>query len=64
MVARLRQGGSVAFAGGGARNPCLVELVREATGAEVLVADDAQNVGALGAALLAAERVNTHGGTT
>lgn len=63
MVARLRQGGSLAFAGGGARNPCLVALVREATGAELLVADDAQHVGALGAALLAAERVNTQGGT-
>jgi activator of 2-hydroxyglutaryl-CoA dehydratase len=39
---------------GGARNRCLVEIVREGLGAEVLVPEDPQRVGAPGAALLAA----------
>lgn len=56
MIGKLREGGPVAFAGGGARNRCLAALVGEASGAEVLVPDDPQLVGALGAALLAAER--------
>ena len=39
------------FAGGGARNPALVELIAAGVGGEVLVAPDPQTVGALGAAL-------------
>jgi predicted CoA-substrate-specific enzyme activase len=61
MIGRVREGGAVAFAGGGARNPCLAALVAEASGAEVLVAPDAQLVGALGAALLAADRAKEGG---
>ena len=46
--------GAVVFAGGGARNRCLVALVREDLGVEVLVSNDPQMVGALSEALLAA----------
>jgi activator of 2-hydroxyglutaryl-CoA dehydratase len=42
---------SIVFAGGGARNRCLVGLVREGLGGEVFVPEDPQMVGALGAAL-------------
>lgn len=41
------------FAGGVARNPAMVRLITEGFGAEVLVPDEAQTVGALGAALSA-----------
>jgi predicted CoA-substrate-specific enzyme activase len=39
------------FAGGVAKNPAMVELIRRGFGGEVLVPDEAQTVGALGAAL-------------
>ncbi len=41
------------FAGGAARNPCLVRLVKAQTGLEVAVPESPQRIGALGAALLA-----------
>lgn len=44
------------FAGGVARNPCMVQLLQQAIGQEILVPEDPQMVGALGAALLAADR--------
>jgi (R)-2-hydroxyacyl-CoA dehydratese activating ATPase len=39
------------FAGGGARNPALVELIGAGVGGELLLTPDPQTVGALGAAL-------------
>lgn len=56
MLRRVGVEGPVVFAGGGAKNACLVALVREALGVEVLVPGDSQMVGAHGAALIAAER--------
>jgi (R)-2-hydroxyacyl-CoA dehydratese activating ATPase len=44
------------FAGGAARNPCLVALLEEAVGCKVFVPGDPQMIGALGAALIAAAK--------
>ncbi len=41
------------FAGGVARNPCIVQILQEATGKEITVPEEPQMVGALGAALIA-----------
>ena len=46
------------FAGGAARNPCLVSLLEEAAGCKACVPEDPQTVGALGAALIAAGRTS------
>ncbi|HVP10485.1 MAG TPA: acyl-CoA dehydratase activase [Phycisphaerae bacterium] len=46
------------FAGGAARNPCLVALLEDAVGTKVCVPDDPQMVGALGAALIAEPRMS------
>jgi predicted CoA-substrate-specific enzyme activase len=48
---RVRAAPPLVFAGGGARNAALVELVAAGVDGEVLVAPDPQTVGALGAAL-------------
>lgn len=45
----------VLFAGGAARNPCLCRMAEEQTGREVFVPKSPQTIGALGAALLAAD---------
>ncbi len=50
---RVRAEPPLLFAGGGARNPALVELIGAGMDGEVLVAPDPQTVGALGAALRA-----------
>lgn len=59
-VALLRRvegdGGEIVFGGGGAKNVCLVAMVRAAVGREVRVPPDAQMVAAYGAALIAAGR--------
>jgi predicted CoA-substrate-specific enzyme activase len=47
--------GPLVFAGGVARNPAMVALVRESYAGEVLVPVDAQTVGAYGAALSASD---------
>lgn len=47
--------GPLVFAGGVAKNAAMVELVRTGMGVEVLVPEQAQTVGALGAALVALE---------
>jgi (R)-2-hydroxyacyl-CoA dehydratese activating ATPase len=52
-LARLRAAGPLVFAGGVARNPAIVALVRAGFTGEVLVPEEAQTVGALGAALSA-----------
>jgi len=56
MAERVAMDGPVAFTGGVARNRAAVEAVRQALAAEVLVPADPETTGALGAALLAAER--------
>ena len=48
--------GPVVFTGGVARNPCMVAMLAESLSLEVRVPDDPQMMGALGAALLVAER--------
>jgi predicted CoA-substrate-specific enzyme activase len=52
-LARVRAAGPLVFAGGVAKNAAMVQLVRAGFGGEVLVPDEAQTVGALGAALSA-----------
>ncbi len=55
MLQRVGADPPVFFAGGAALNTCLVAMLSEALGTEVFVPPDPQLVGALGAALLAAE---------
>jgi len=51
MLRRVGLEPPLVFAGGVARNPCLVELLGQALGCEVLLPDQPDLVGALGAAL-------------
>ena len=55
MLKRVSSGNDVVFAGGVAKNPCMRRLLEEALERQVLVPDDPQMLGALGAALLAGE---------
>lgn len=48
---RVRATPPLVFAGGGARNPALVRLIRDGVEGDVLVAPEPQTVGAFGAAL-------------
>jgi (R)-2-hydroxyacyl-CoA dehydratese activating ATPase len=54
MINRVSSGGDIVFTGGVAKNSCIRTLLGEQLGRRVLVPDDPQMVGALGAALLAA----------
>jgi (R)-2-hydroxyacyl-CoA dehydratese activating ATPase len=56
MINRVSSQGDIVFTGGVAKNPCMGALLQETLGRPVLIPDDPQAVGALGAALLAAER--------
>ncbi len=51
MVGRVGLSAPLVFAGGVARNPCVVRLLEEQLGQPVVVPDDPDMVGALGAAL-------------
>jgi predicted CoA-substrate-specific enzyme activase len=53
MASRVGVKEKVIFAGGASMNRCLVKLITEKTGAELIVPESPQTVGALGAALLA-----------
>ncbi len=53
MLKRVTITEPLVFAGGVARNRCMVQILQEATGQEALVPEDPQMVGALGAALIA-----------
>ena len=53
MLQRVSVEPPVVFAGGAAKNSCLVAMLEEVLGQDVLVPDDPQMVGAYGAALLA-----------
>jgi len=55
MLTRIDASPPLMFAGGAARNPCLVSLLSEAMPDRVFVPEHPQMVGALGAALLACE---------
>ena len=58
MLSRVGPQSPVVFAGGVARNPCMVKLITDALGGEVHVPEKPEMVGALGAALFAARRRN------
>jgi len=55
MLKRVSDKEPVVFAGGVARNVCMRRLLEEALGKQILVPENPQMVGALGAALLACE---------
>lgn len=55
MINRVSLEGEVVFTGGVAKNPCMSNLLSEKLGRKILIPDDPQMVGALGAALLAGE---------
>jgi predicted CoA-substrate-specific enzyme activase len=55
MVKRVSVEGPIVFAGGVARNPCMHRLLEDALQSEIIVPESPQMVGALGAALLAAD---------
>ncbi len=55
MLKRVTVREPILFAGGVARNPCMRRLLEEALGVPVLVPENPQMVGALGAAILGRE---------
>jgi activator of 2-hydroxyglutaryl-CoA dehydratase len=55
MINRVSSEGDIVFTGGVAQNPCMQVLLKGILGRTVLVPENPQLVGALGAALLAAE---------
>lgn len=55
MINRVSSDGDIVFTGGVAKNPCIVELLAEKLGRRVLVPKNPQFIGAIGAALLAAD---------
>ena len=55
MINRVSSAGDIVFTGGVAKNTCMVTLLAEKLGRKVLVPDEPQFVGALGAALLTGE---------
>jgi predicted CoA-substrate-specific enzyme activase len=55
MISRVAADGNLVFTGGVAKNPCICTLLEQKLGCKVMVPEDPQCVGALGAALLAAE---------
>lgn len=55
MLERISDEAPVVFAGGAAKNACLVECLRRLLRRQVIVPDEPQMIGALGAALLASE---------
>ncbi len=54
MLNRVATNGPLVFSGGVARNRCVVELVKEETGSKLLLPEEPDMVGALGAALYGA----------
>ncbi len=53
MINRVSPEGDIVFTGGVAKNPCLCALLEEKLGRRILIPEDPQLAGALGAALLA-----------
>ncbi|MGD9687988.1 MAG: BadF/BadG/BcrA/BcrD ATPase family protein [Desulfobacter sp.] len=56
MLNRVGAQGPVVFSGGVAQNPCMVQMVADALEKEVLVPNHPQMMGALGAAMIMAEK--------
>jgi len=56
MLKRVTVNEQILFAGGVARNPCIRHLFEEALDIDILVPEDPQMVGALGAAILGSEK--------
>ncbi|MCF8131131.1 MAG: acyl-CoA dehydratase activase, partial [Deltaproteobacteria bacterium] len=52
MIKRVSSNGPIVFAGGVAKNPCMHRLLEEAMEQEILIPENPQMIGALGAALL------------
>jgi predicted CoA-substrate-specific enzyme activase len=59
MINRVASNGDIVFTGGVAQNLCMVAFMAEKLGRKVLIPENPQFVGALGAALLASELENT-----
>jgi len=59
MINRVSSEGDIVFTGGVAKNPCMVAFLAEKLGRKVLIPENPQFIGALGAALLASELENT-----
>ncbi|MFZ0242804.1 MAG: acyl-CoA dehydratase activase [Desulfobacterales bacterium] len=55
MINRVSSEGDIVFTGGVAKNPCMVAFLAEKLGRQVLIPENPQFIGALGAALLAAD---------
>jgi predicted CoA-substrate-specific enzyme activase len=55
MVNRVSSDGDIAFTGGVAKNPCMCTMLEAKLGRGIRIPDDPQQIGALGAALLASE---------
>jgi predicted CoA-substrate-specific enzyme activase len=55
MINRVSSDGDIVFTGGVAKNPCMKTLLEGKLGRPVLIPDDPQLIGALGAALLAVQ---------
>ncbi len=55
MINRVASEGDIVFTGGVAKNPCMTAFLTEKLGRKVLIPDNPQFIGALGAALLAAD---------
>ncbi len=53
MINRVSSEGDIVFTGGVAQNPCMVSFLAEKMGRKVLIPENPQFIGALGAALLA-----------
>jgi activator of 2-hydroxyglutaryl-CoA dehydratase len=57
LINRISSDGGIVFTGGVANNPCMQRLLSKKLGREILIPENPQLVGALGAALLASEIV-------
>ena len=55
MINRVSSEGNIVFTGGVAKNPCMVSFLAEKLEREVLIPENPQFIGALGAALLVAD---------
>ena len=53
MINRVSAEGDIVFTGGVAQNPCMVVMLSEKLGRNIVIPDDPQSMGAYGAALLA-----------
>lgn len=59
MINRVSSAGDIVFTGGVAKNPCMVKLLSEKLGRQILIPENPQAMGAFGAALLAKKTVAT-----